>query len=61
MAGFIVGYPTKDNGFFELDGQAVRYWAGTGPVTFTGTLDEFVVAYPAVVAEMVERGYLVPA
>lgn len=55
MSGFIVAYTTNNNGHVQLDGQQIAYWAGTGPATFRGTLDEFATAYPAVVEEMVQR------
>ena len=55
MAGFIVGYQTKARGYVELDGQQIKFWEGIGPMTFSGTLDEFATAHPAVVEEMVQH------
>lgn len=55
MAGFIVGYQTKAKGYIQMDGQQIEFWEGAGPITFSGTLDEFSTAYPAEVEEMVQR------
>ena len=55
MSGFIGEYQTKTNGYVELDGQKVRFWEGAGPMTFSGTTEEFATAYPAVVEEMVQQ------
>ena len=58
MAGFIIGYQTKSSGYVKLQGQSTEYWDGPGPVVFSGTIDEFAVAYPLVVEEMVQGGIL---
>ena len=60
MAGFIVGYQTKADGYVKLDGQQIEFWEGVGPMTFSGALDEFATAYPAVVEEMVQRRVIRP-
>ena len=60
MSGFICGYQTESNGYVEIDGQKVKLWEGTGPLTFSGTLDDLATAYPEVVEELVQHRVIRP-
>lgn len=60
MAGLIVGYQTNAKGYIQMDGQHIEFWEGAGPMTFSGTLDEFATAHPAEVEEMVQRLIISP-
>lgn len=44
-----------NNGFAELTGSNIKYWAGEGLPTFEGPLDGFEVAFPDVMVELIER------
>ena len=60
MSGFVIGYTTSSNGFVEIDGQQVSFWANVGPRTFSGTTEEFATMYPAVTKELIEHGIVRP-
>lgn len=60
MSGFMVVYKTKANGYIQMKGQHIEFWEGAGPMTFSGTLDEFATEHPAVVKEMVQRLIISP-
>lgn len=44
------------NGLAELEGRAIRYWAGVGEATFSGPLDDFAEQFPQVMAELLDCG-----
>lgn len=46
----------ENNGFAELCGKRIKYWSGEGLPTFEGELDEFAVAYPVALEELVRCG-----
>lgn len=56
MAGMILNVNLTRNGYAELEGRKIKYWAGEGLPTFEGELNEFASAYPAVMEELLDCG-----
>lgn len=55
MSGFILEYETKAGGLVVMEGDSMKYWAGTGLPTYEGGSEGFEELYPEVVEEMVAR------
>jgi len=54
MAGMIMCVELAKNGFAELEGRNIKYWAGEGLPVFEGGLEGFATAYPQVMQELVD-------
>ena len=63
MSGFIMNYQFKDGkSFIEIDKGIVTLWQNFNPsfnepleVVFVGSLDEFAVAHPVLIGEMLVK------
>lgn len=48
----ILNVDLPDEGFCELCGTRVKYWAGFGLPTFEGTIDQFSEEYPRIFEQL---------
>lgn len=61
MAGYILQVSMENNAYAEIDGQEIQFWQGCGKADFVGTLEDFAIAFPAQMEELITAGIIKPA
>lgn len=46
----------ENQAYIEMEGPAVKYWAGLGLPTFEGDMDTFAESHPHVIQELLKLG-----